>query len=95
MKEKLELVTDFGSLRAGMIVVTKNCRRCNGAHRGMLTRMVRDTGPIDQWVWRRPHDSPCGARGPSERSVSERRVFRVVDDLEQSQSTESRKSVTA
>ncbi len=35
MSEKLELVTDFGSLRAGDLVVVK-CYRCRLKNRGML-----------------------------------------------------------
>lgn len=93
--ERLELVTDFASLRAGMIVVIRACGWCEGAdHRGLL---VRPWGP---------HVSNSPTRGPervdaawevaprpvggghtlplivSARAVEMRRVFRVVDGLD-------------
>lgn len=34
--ERLKLVTSFGELRAGMIVVLKSCGECDGKHRTML-----------------------------------------------------------
>ena len=35
-EERLELVTDFGSLRQGDLVVVCGCDQCGGRHRGIL-----------------------------------------------------------
>jgi hypothetical protein len=43
-EERLELVTDFGSLRAGDLVVVKDCRFGDGDHCGMLLRFDRGAG---------------------------------------------------
>lgn len=107
MKEKLELVTDFATLRAGMIVVLKPCGWCNtSGHRFMLVKrrhgeMVRPNGEDitdDYWTtlpaFHQERDgTERSALVVSSYVIPERRVYRVVDGLEQS--TETRKSVTA
>ena len=92
MKEKLILVTDFGSLRAGMIVVVKGCGWCSGAtHRGLVVRHLpphevsRPSGVVDvcdAWeVLPRPaaHRLRWVITG---RTISHRLVYRVIDGLE-------------
>lgn len=90
-EERLELVTDFASLRAGMIVVVKPCS-CGKAVRGMLVEFRRDGEisskggrvPADAWLTEPGHG--CGPwRFPhvvSTRTVADRRVYRVVDGLD-------------
>lgn len=84
MKEDLELVTDFGSLKAGMIVVVTYCGGCAGGHRGMLTKTKAVTAGYGE----------DGARGwfalPSIHvdraitpgAVARGIVFRVIDNLD-------------
>jgi hypothetical protein len=42
--ERLDLVTDFATLREYMIVVIKPCGRCGAQHRGMLFN--ENTNPV-------------------------------------------------
>lgn len=92
-EERLELVTDFASLRAGMIVVVKTCVWCGGDHRAML---MSKSGHIPgRWPdgtiivcdgWFGVPEQPPATHGGklrlvSQRTVADRRVFRVVDGL--------------
>lgn len=109
-RERLELVKDFGELKAGMIVVVKRCHWCDGNdHRGILL------GPsVSHFVFDNPDGNyeamafdvlpapPCVFKGPCSdgyavdaEDVDGRYVYRVIDGLEQSQATETRKSVSA
>lgn len=90
-KERLELVTDFSSLKAGMIVVVKPCDRCPGStgHRGMLVEFeknARSEGPKGDVTveddWTIAPAGPCGADSFGEPDVIDRTVFRVVDGLD-------------
>lgn len=47
MSERLILVTDFGKLKAGDLVVVKQCIRCGRAHRQILLRW--SVGECRQW----------------------------------------------
>lgn len=90
-QERLELVTDFAQLRAGMIVVVKPCGLCSRQHRGMLFK-------IHSSLSRDLDGTPCLALWelvPTAHSrvaichhaTDKRRVYRVLDGLEQSQTT--------
>jgi len=93
MREKLELVTSFGSLRAGMIVVVKPCKVCNVGHRGVLTqRNTNGWTDVDGNVY--VGSAPCWRFLPrpacsgehhaifTEAAVHLGKVWRVVDGLE-------------
>ena len=104
MKEKLELVTDFASLRAGMIVVVKGCGWCPYRHRGILVSKNRQPalgpdGSIDRDVaWSYLPRTRCGpgfVPAFSADAVALGNVFRVVDDLESTAETKQRRSVPA
>ena len=90
--ERLELVSDFSALRAGMIVVVKPCT-CLRAVRGMLVRFLRAGAispaggkcpPFDSWMYAPAHK--CSGflmeHVVSSRTVGERIVYRVVDGLD-------------
>lgn len=79
-QERLELVIDFASLRAGALVVGKPCT-CGGAHRGVLVRLV-PYAYGDAWEML-PKPPCCRTRtyGPSPRDIVNRAVWRVVDDF--------------
>ncbi len=87
--ERLELVTDFASLRAGLLVVVKSCRRCGAAHRGMLVSLCDGPGHGHRHDrhgpgWVRLPTARCGPSswvGAS--TVADGRLFRVVDGLDQ------------
>ena len=88
-RERLELVTDFARLRAGMILVCKPCVHCDAsAHRFMLMNLVPADGkhgdtiawtilPHSCKAWRNRRDVWVS---PS--SVATRTVYRVVDNLD-------------
>lgn len=92
--ERLKLVTDFASLRVGMIVVVKPCRKCFETHRHMLVRLDRScrhfgAGGFETVApaWdvipgrrcsRPPHAEPI----VSVQMVAAGIVFRVVDGLD-------------
>lgn len=79
----------FSELRAGMIVVDKDCACCGAPfHRGMLL------GPRPRWMTGEPvfDTAPTACYGKSgrpsiigEETVARRCVFRVVDGLENDQ----------
>ncbi len=102
MSEKLELVTDFAALRAGMIVAV-DCRHCGQRVRGLL--VCREHGTTydltghlireSRWRMAPEHVRELGGLTPSETTVKERRVFRVVDGLESSTETRQRNTVRA
>lgn len=97
MSERLELVTDFGSLRAGMIVVMD----CIGhRHRGMLTAFISEG--INAPAWRMdPQPTKCtdtvgwlsrgACVGATLPGVAAQIVYRVIDDHEASQETTTEK----
>lgn len=107
MKEKLELVTNFESLRSGMIVVVKPCSNpfCKKQHRHLLLKLSADTHFVGDgfdvvesaapaWdVLPGRSCRPAAEAVVSADTVYRRIVYRVIDGLEQT--TESRKSVTA
>lgn len=89
--EELILVTDFGSPRAGDLVVVVRCRWCARTHRGMLTRYVSsrpvlepDGSVIIGQGWQRVPRGGCVKRDHSNSieigqvTVTERRLYRVV-----------------
>lgn len=92
MAEKLELVTDFASLKAGMIVVVKDCGWCGKQHRFILVKdgdsmLAGSDGsfrPVAHWeVLPEVHDVDLsGPMVVSAWTTNERRLYRVVDDLD-------------
>lgn len=83
MKERLELVRSFSELQAGMIVVVKRSHCCRVNHRGILTELRIQPSGRPSWV----HLPVCDrASVIYDTSVNEGRVYRVVDDLESSDS---------
>lgn len=85
--ERLELVTDFASLRMGVIVVGE-CWYCERRHRGMLIRFL-DSHP--RWEMA-PNPHPEFSRVViSVECVRVRRVWRVVDGLEDPAETRDEK----
>lgn len=107
MAEKLELVTDFGSLRAGMIAFVKHCEWCEHSHRGILlgphlvTFVFEGKDQEDAMAFDLLPVPVCVSMNPSAEGysidadeVAQRNIYRVVDPLLE-KSTESRKSVSA
>lgn len=97
-RERLELVTDFSSLRAGMIVVIRPCFECGSTHRMLLTRRspFHMSGPtIDGEMWSghawfyepaAPCDEEWGSWGPAAittMTMERGALYRVQDGLEQ------------
>lgn len=89
--EKLELVTEFGSLRAGMLVVLVGCHDCGERHRGVLVRFVAmepirgpDAVVSIEANWEALPAPSCEERGlawgVTHYEIAERRLFRVIDD---------------
>jgi hypothetical protein len=83
MKEELELVTSFESLRAGDLVVV-SCA-CEKRHRVML--LAKLFGALageypgqfpDQWMWRLKPTPHGESYSITEMSVERRRIYRVV-----------------
>lgn len=103
MAEKLELVTTLRQLRVGMKVVMKTCVWCGCDHELFLLRsdcgeMIGSDGSRASSVFwhvlpELHEDDTSGPLILSSRAIAERRVYKVIDGLEQS--TEARKSVTA
>lgn len=84
-EERRELVTDYAQLRAGMLVVLSPCFNCNREHRGILVAQYR-LGIAAMFglcasCWEIRPD-PHNKLGICACPVSEGRVFRVVDGLE-------------
>lgn len=87
--EEVELVTDFATLRAGMIVWVKPCLWGCDKHRyillGATTANYGPAGPTlpSPALVALPSSRYCPStarlRSVSERTVSERRAYRVVD----------------
>lgn len=93
--EKETLVTDFGSLRVGMIVVYRPCGFCGGRHRTQLQRIETgqhlavnaETGDIEivsRWWLVDPHwkCQPKRRAVISQLAVNARKIWRVEDGLE-------------
>lgn len=98
MKEELRLVESFSELRVGMIVVTKPCNWCGstGGHRGILaafdgSRVTRNSfgGQSEGPSFLTLPMPPCSDRNRwvTRDGVDHRIIYRVVDHLEDSQST--------
>lgn len=92
MTERLKLVTDFGELRAGMIVVVKPCG-CGAAHRGMLIGPVTGHPEYVGLAFTMLPSVHCDAGGWRGRercvgrpAVAGRMIHRVEDGLESSSS---------
>lgn len=93
MSEKLELVRSWNELKAGIIVVLKPCGRCNGAHRMILTRLIkgaRGAGPSgivgvsDTWLAEPGGHDAALPYGVPRFAVEElKAVYRVVDPDQQ------------
>ena len=94
-EERLEPVTDFASLRSGMIVVVKPCDRCRRrdgdgrGHRGILVAYqagaaYRDANGAEgtEDTWTIAPEGRCGADAFGRDDVLARCVFRVVDGLD-------------
>jgi hypothetical protein len=93
VKERLELVTSFASLRAADLVEVRGCRYCGRTHRYMLLSQVA------------AHESECGdCRGwrsgahPGRShicagSVASRRVYKVDTGLEASDSSTTHRTL--
>lgn len=91
--ERLELVTDFATLKAGMLVVVKPCPMCGRAPRSMLSEFVsadaldrsrRARATSDSWL-SLPGHVCSGNRLPyalDARAVRGGIVYRVVDGLD-------------
>lgn len=91
---KKVLVEGFDEIQAGMLLVVEPCLSCAGSHEVMARRlgfgMVRrgaDTEDTRTKCWllfddRWPCQQPDNKRVPavSERSVAEKRVYRILDD---------------
>ena len=103
-RERLELVTDFATLRAGMIVVYRPCQDCGGSHRGMLLRFYEGPmhDPSNRSVkfldrgWILAPKTYCPPDDPSDdcigtQAVSRGAVYRVIDGLEDEQTTTTTK----
>lgn len=96
-KERLELVTDFGSLRSGMICVATNCDGCKVAHRFiLLAKHDGNTahylgGNVSREQYFTFSPTPCAARAVGEYAVTARVLYRVVDGLEQPERSKSKK----
>lgn len=101
MSEKLELVTSFATLRAGMIVVVKSCKWCGRDHRAMCIK--REENCLCRWPDGSTVVGPTWLVAPrfcrdsdrlSMRTIADRRAYRVIDDIESTTETKQRKSVS-
>ena len=74
-------------LRAGMIVVVRNCKQCGGSHRCMLTRFDPASSTFDEptpepaWL-RLPQHHPQVEKWIAVSTVRKGNVYRVIDGLE-------------
>ena len=85
--ERLEIVTEFGSLKAGDLVVVKACAGCGATHRSILVkfhpRVAFVSGRVDA-AWEgaplKTCENPTATRpaNVSSLSVREGRAYRVV-----------------
>lgn len=96
--ERLEQITDWASLREGMLVVVEYCPRCpdrRGMHRGILIgqQLAMSTGETCWRLLPSPHVGfPHGLVGPSStKPEPPSRTWRVVDGLESSLPTSTQK----
>jgi len=84
-EEKLRLVTDWGELRTGMIVVVKPCARCGQRHRHVLLS-AGTAGGLTAWRAFEVTPAPSCFRGRTpglcEDAIPRRNVFIVVDGLD-------------
>lgn len=89
-EERLELVTDFGSLRSGMLVVVKPCG-CGRTHRVMLLgwddspSSTLTRGVVEERTFKVSPQPSCSYGGGSvvgPTLVAERRLYRVVDGID-------------
>lgn len=95
--ERLELVTDFDSLRAGDLVVVKPCRWCGGQHRAMLLRFlghatgIHPSGAHETLpAWSTTAWTHVGPTIIPEFLVADRRLYRVlIPPAETSEPTET------
>jgi hypothetical protein len=96
VKERLELVTSFASLKTGMIVFV-DCQRCTERHRfilansGVYTGITADRQFITQACFDVLPIANCGGDSVGEHAVASRRVYRVIDSLESSSHTTTQK----
>jgi hypothetical protein len=102
--EKLKKVNSFSELKAGQIVVIKNCRVCHkGMCRKILTKIksaniyydkVEDAEVTDTWFGL-PNCSNININGLQPgctyRTIAEGRLFLVEDGLEDMETVENRK----
>jgi hypothetical protein len=97
--ERLELVTDFASLKAGDYVEVRRCVDCGATHRGILVAFDDDCesgfdDDTDGWEYL-PSSCLDGAPSAVGRStVSQRRLYLIDTGLEQ-EDVRKRKSVRA
>jgi hypothetical protein len=97
--EPVELVTDFGELRSGMIVWVKPCRWCGGQHRSMLGRQFVRAGlepngdTITTTAFPELPQPPCAIarRSITPVTVGSGIVYRVVDPLLDAQTVERKR----
>lgn len=103
MKERLKLVESFDELRAGMIVVLKDCAipGCGGRHRGILLKPNKSPSTFYRgrqttsagWITAPSPaciESIFANYAVGTEAVAERRVYRVLDGLEDTQQTTER-----
>jgi hypothetical protein len=77
--EEVELVTDFASLRAGMIVYSRNCKCCD---REWCRAMLWSPSLVLTPGWRTvPNCSPRSNAVVSKGGVDRGVIYRVVDPL--------------
>ena len=92
MAERLELVTDFGALSAGMIVVVgcgvgSSDRTITHKHRGLLLRLVPSLREPGKMAWElvpNPHPERYEQAVVSASTIGYRCVWRVIDGPESS-----------
>ena len=94
-KERLSLVTDFGTLKAGDLVVV-NCRPCGGRHRGQLLGPSIQGAPfnggwLEDMCFRVAPKTSHGVMLVGRQTVSARIVFLVDTGLSASETTETAK----
>lgn len=95
-RERLTLVTDFASLKAGDLVVVKPCGNCGEPHRTMLTSIGwgivgHKGGPSISHPWDCTPDHFChdSTFCVSEFAVREGRVYLVDTGLDLEETTEN------
>ncbi len=91
-REKLELVTSWSELRAGVITVVKNCYACGASRcRGMLLKLVPSDDEGDPMEWDCiPACSNLYQSSISPQCVEAGVVYRVIDpDADKAETTET------